>query len=460
MPRLPMQPGVSEPVALAGSPVETLLSIHGRRADAYPVLLESAASGTSQGRYSLLLGAPGERLFVGAGGLCSGPGSGPGFLQRLDRWWQLAGPRMEPGRWPFCGGWFLLLGYELAGEIEPRLSLPAAPPGEGSVAWRMHGAIIHDHATGESAIVAEPGHEGFVLETRAEIAQAAGGVARRRDMPVKAVQAVVEEDPERFLAAVRAALAYIAAGDIYQANLSRRWTATLGDTLTGPELYRRLRNANPGPFAGIADLGGSSVLSSSPERLVRVQGRHVETRPIAGTRPRLGLQDAEAVAALVGDPKERAEHIMLVDLERNDLGRLCVPGTVRVDELMSVESYAHVHHIVSNVHGTLREEVTPVEVVRAMFPGGTITGCPKVRCMQLIGALEGSGRGAYTGSMGYLSLDGSMDLNILIRTLTVKGETAVLRAGGGIVADSDPHCELEETRAKARGVLRALEEVA
>ncbi len=148
---------------------------------------------------------------------------------------------------------------------------------------------------------------------------------------------------------------------------------------------------------------------------------------------------------------------MLIDLERNDLGRLCLPGTVRVDEMMSVESYAHVHHIVSNVRGTLREDVRPADVIRAMFPGGTITGCPKVRCMQLIGELEGAGRGVYTGSMGYLSLDGSMDLNILIRTLTVQGGRAVLRAGGGIVADSDPLRELEETRAKARGVLRALE---
>jgi anthranilate synthase component 1 len=155
-------------------------------------------------------------------------------------------------------------------------------------------------------------------------------------------------------------------------------------------------------------------------------------------------------------PKEQAEHIMLIDLERNDLGRICRPGTVRVDEFMVRESYAHVHHIVSNIRGELREDVTPGQVIRAVFPGGTITGCPKVRCMQIIAGLEQQARGAYTGSMGYLNRDGSMDLNILIRTMTVTADQIRLRAGAGIVADSRPQAELDETRAKARGLLRAL----
>ncbi len=226
--------------------------------------------------------------------------------------------------------------------------------------------------------------------------------------------------------------------------------------LTPADLYRRLRTANPGAFAGSAALPGFSILSSSPERLVRVRGREVDTRPIAGTRPRRGPSDAAAIAELTGSPKEQAEHVMLIDLERNDLGRLCEAGTVRVDEFMVVESYAHVHHIVSNVSGRLRPDVEPGDVIRALFPGGTITGCPKVRCMQLIGDLEGIGRGAYTGAMGYLALDGSLDLNILIRTMTVQDGEIELRAGAGIVADSDPGHELEETRAKARGLLRAL----
>lgn len=201
----------------------------------------------------------------------------------------------------------------------------------------------------------------------------------------------------------------------------------------------------------------SAILSSSPERLVRVRDNVIETRPIAGTRPRgVGDEDALLSQALLTHPKERAEHVMLIDLERNDLGRVCVPGTVQVDELMVLESYAHVHHIVSNVRGIKRPDVTPGQVIRAVFPGGTITGCPKVRCMEIIAELEQTARGPYTGAMGYLNLDGSMDLNILIRTLLVENGVAQFRVGAGIVADSVPDAELQETRAKARGLLRAL----
>jgi anthranilate synthase component 1 len=184
----------------------------------------------------------------------------------------------------------------------------------------------------------------------------------------------------------------------------------------------------------------------------------VETRPIAGTRPRSDSPAADAVYSdeLLAHPKERAEHIMLIDLERNDLGRICVPGSIEVNELMVLESYAHVHHIVSNVRGRLREDILPGEVIRAVFPGGTITGCPKVRCMEIIAELEQTARGAYTGSMGYINRDGSMDLNILIRSMVSRGNRLQLRAGAGIVADSVASAELEETRAKARGLLRAL----
>jgi anthranilate synthase component 1 len=201
------------------------------------------------------------------------------------------------------------------------------------------------------------------------------------------------------------------------------------------------------------------VLSSSPERLLEVKGRAISTRPIAGTRPRSGDsdQDARDTAELVAHPKERAEHVMLIDLERNDVGRVCQAGSVHVDEYMVTESYAHVHHIVSNVRGTLRADATAVDALRALYPGGTITGCPKVRCMQIIAQLEGEGRGAYTGSLGWLGTDGDADFNILIRTLTLRGDQIELRAGAGIVADSVPERELEETRAKALGMLRAFE---
>ncbi|MCC5869764.1 MAG: chorismate-binding protein, partial [Gammaproteobacteria bacterium] len=201
-----------------------------------------------------------------------------------------------------------------------------------------------------------------------------------------------------------------------------------------------------------------SIISSSPERLLSVRDGRVNTRPIAGTRPRDALEhtDRQLRRALHRSPKERAEHVMLIDLERNDLGRICIAGSVVVDEFMVLESYAHVHHIVSNVSGRLRRGVTPGEAIAAVFPGGTITGCPKVRCMEIIAQLEGQPRGPYTGSMGYLNRDGSMDLNILIRTLVKQQRTVELRAGAGIVADSLPARELAETRAKARGLLLAL----
>jgi anthranilate synthase component 1 len=257
---------------------------------------------------------------------------------------------------------------------------------------------------------------------------------------------------------VAAALEAIARGDVYQANLSRRWRARLARGVDASELYRRLRRANPAPFAGIARLPGFAVLSSSPERLLRIERGVASTRPIAGTRPRgqTSVSDESLRRELRLNEKEQAEHVMLVDLERNDLGRICRAGTVVVDEYMTIESYAHVHHIVSNVRGELRDDVRPGQAIAAVFPGGTITGCPKIRCIELLAELEREPREAYTGSMGYLRLDGDLDLNILIRTITVRGNELEFRTGAGIVADSQPVAELEETRAKARGLLRAL----
>ena len=230
----------------------------------------------------------------------------------------------------------------------------------------------------------------------------ARGAATEGDAPDRGlqVQAIHEEDPEAYLERVRRGKEYVAAGDIYQTNLSRSWRVDLENDPDIAALYNRLCTTNPAPFAALAQWRGTAVVSSSPERLVRVEGRRIDTRPIAGTRPRSRRpgDDLAEMTALVEHPKERAEHIMLIDLERNDLGRVCEAGTVKVDELMTIESYAHVHHIVSNVSGTLRADVTPIEALRAVFPGGTITGVPKFRCMQIIAELEGAGRGAYTGS--------------------------------------------------------------
>ncbi|MDP9197687.1 MAG: aminodeoxychorismate synthase component I [Pseudomonadota bacterium] len=428
-----------------------MLALHAAYPARYPVLLDSAANGTALGRFSLLLAAPGECLTLDDAGSVNGPGSGDGFCARLNHWWREEAADPPPAPWPFAGGWFVFLGYELASEIEPTLRLPCSPLPLVACAWRMRAAWLHDHLTGQSVIVAEPGAEAAAAALRADIEGAPPYAA----VPICSA-AIVEDDPALYLEACRRTLQHIAAGDVYQANIARAWRMRLPGNSSAAAVYANLRAANPGAFAGIADLGGFAILSSSPERLVRVRGRDVDTRPIAGTRPRTAGTDNRSIGELTGSAKERAEHVMLIDLERNDLGRLCEPGTVHVDEFMVVESYAHVHHIVSNVSGRLRPEIAPGDVVRALFPGGTITGCPKVRCMQLIGDLEGTGRGAYTGAIGYLARDGSMDLNILIRTMTLHAGVLEWRAGAGIVADSEPERELDETRAKARGLLRAL----
>ncbi|MEW5947010.1 MAG: anthranilate synthase component I family protein [bacterium] len=258
---------------------------------------------------------------------------------------------------------------------------------------------------------------------------------------------------------VRRAKKYIAAGDIYQANLSQRLSVTTD--VPAFDLYRTLLKINPSPFGGCLEFDGFDVVSSSPERLVWTAGGTVETRPIAGTRPR-GKDPREDVALsaeLILNEKERAEHIMLVDLERNDLGRVCAYGTVRVDELMALEKYSHVIHIVSNVTGTLEKGRDRFDVIRACFPGGTITGVPKVRCMEIIDELENLRRGLYTGSIGYLSYNGAMDLNIVIRTFVIKDRRAHVQVGAGIVADSDPEREYHETMHKAEALLKTLEKV-
>ena len=431
------------------------LGAHAADPRRYPFLLESASQGWPGARYDLLFVASGAQLLLGADGTLSGETHGAqGFLQGLDRWFAALAEPPGAGPLPFGGGWFLYLSYELAREVEPRLQLPA---GQGLIAgaFRTPAAAIYDHARGETWLVGEAGTEPLLAGLEALLAT----LPEAGPPPAAGAVAITEDEPQRYLDAVGRALEYIAAGDIYQANLARAWRARLPAGLTAPELYARLRRSNPGPFAGLAALPGMTVLSTSPERLVSARAGVVETRPIAGTRPRRG-DDAAVMRELKANAKEQAEHVMLVDLERNDLGRISTAGSVVVDEFMSIESYAHVHHIVSNVRGRLRPGTAPGAIVRALFPGGTITGCPKVRCMEIIAELEGVARGAYTGSFGYLGRDGSLDLNILIRTATVRdaaaGRELELRAGAGIVADSDPAHELEETRAKARGLLRAL----
>ncbi|MBI2167281.1 MAG: anthranilate synthase component I family protein [Candidatus Omnitrophica bacterium] len=249
---------------------------------------------------------------------------------------------------------------------------------------------------------------------------------------------------------------YIRAGDIYQANLSQRFPFSFqGSPL---RLYGALRRTNPSPFCSVLKMGDQFIASSSPELLVAKKGRQLVTRPIAGTRPsgRTGSETRRLTRELLRNEKERAEHLMLVDLERNDLGRVSEWRSVRVKDFMRVEKYARVQHLVSEITGCLRPDRDAFDVIRAMFPGGTITGCPKLRSMEIIDELEPVRRGVYTGSLGYIGFDGDLELNIVIRTLVLKGTQGTLQVGAGIVADSDPGREYEETLAKGEALCEAL----
>ncbi|MGN6478849.1 aminodeoxychorismate synthase component I [Luteibacter sp.] len=419
----------------------------------YPALLASAVTGTAQSRFDILFASGDASLTLHGDGVvrdAAGQVVSGAFLDAFDKAWAARRrPRVDDGL-PFHGGWVVYLAYELVAQIEPSLRLPA-PRGAAPVACalRAPAAAIVDHVEGRTILIAEEGAEDWLDVLEADLA------APMPAVPLAAPERVDEDEPRRFLQGVNRIHEHLRAGDTFQVNLSRCWRARFAVAPAPAALMQALRAANPAPFAGLLQQPGWAIVSSSPERLVESREGVLQTRPIAGTRPRVpGDDDAERIRELTAHPKERAEHVMLIDLERNDLGRVCVPGSVRVDELMVVESYAHVHHIVSNVRGHAREGITPGEVIAATFPGGTITGCPKVRCMQIIGDIEQEPRGAYTGALGYVDDNGDMDLNILIRTLLAEGQDVSLRAGAGIVTDSVPEKELDETRAKARGLLR------
>lgn len=436
-------------IRLPGTP--DLLSLHAANRQRYPYLLQTCG-GTG---WDILFAFPQEQTLIEcAADLHGGRNS---FFDALDRAWQACGgvvpiPDGEAAAFPFRGGWFLYLGYELLHELEPTVPQKACQERfPVACLTRVPAAVLVDCAHRQTYLFAEDVQYLPALQADVE------GACEYMGKPVT-VQDLAEEDEQIFLDGVERIKRYIREGDVFQVNLARRWQARLRQNGGAADLYASLRANNPAPFGGIADFGGRQIVSSSPERLVKVRDGWVETRPIAGTHPRSKVpsEDEQLRRQLISSPKERAEHIMLIDLERNDLGRICRPGSVEVDELMAVQTYAHVHHIESNVRGRLKEGVMPLEVMRALFPGGTITGCPKVRTMQIISELEATPRFAYTGSMGYLNLDGSMDLNILIRSIMVDGNRLSFKAGAGIVADSEPRRELAETRAKAKGMLRSL----
>jgi len=356
---------------------------------------------------------------------------------------------------PFSGGWLGAFAYEAGGLFEPSVGMAA--DADFPLVWlaRIPAAILFDRAKARCVLVAEAGQAELLDSMQRDLERVPPPLATLPEL-----QQLEEEASDVFLSGVARIQEYIRAGDVFQVNLSRGWQAEFAAPAAAASLLAQLMRRNPAPFSALLQMDDWAIVSSSPERLVRLGcDGMLETRPIAGTHPRSedAAEDADLRARLQAHPKERAEHIMLVDLERNDLGRVCEAGSVKVDALMDIASYRHVHHIESTISGKLRANVSVFDALRAVFPGGTITGCPKVRTMQIIRELEKSPRRSYTGSVGYINRDGSFDFNILIRSFLLRGRELSFRAGAGIVADSIPQRELEETRAKARGLLRALE---
>jgi aminodeoxychorismate synthase component I len=490
--------GTIVPVAIeidapALTPLAALMAM---RPLGYPTLLESARINDKIGRYSFVAADP-YLIFKSKGEtveliLPETPAGKYGKratmkrkpLVKLRELMENYRTGRVPGLPPFTGGAVGFFSYDFAHQFE-KLPRKAAVDLDIPEAYFVFVDLVvaFDHALKKKWVIVNPGAReqelGFrrpgpeqwdglyymavdrltvlanVLRRAAMSGDAAAFDKKKAIQPVPVTSNLTQAE---FEVMVRRSKEYIAAGDIYQTNLSQRLSLRIGDADT-LRLYKILREINPSPFAAYLDFGDLQLVSSSPERLVRLHEGAVDTRPIAGTRRR-GSDHAETrglSAELLTNEKERAEHIMLLDLERNDIGKVCDYGTVAVDEMMVVEDYSHVIHIVSNVRGTLKEGRDAFDLVRAVFPGGTITGVPKVRCMEIIDELEPVARGPYTGSIGYISNSGDMDLNIIIRTFVVKDGQAYIQVGAGIVADSDPTREYFETLQKAEALKKALE---
>ena len=472
-----------------------LSALHALRPLGNPVLLESARVNGRTGRYSFVTADPylifqsqGDTVDLNWTVAPQGKYGKRASLKRkpLPKLRELmANYRTErvAGLPPFMGGAVGYFSYEFVHQFEklPRAALDDLKIPEACFLF-VDLVVAFDHISGKAWVIVNPGAReqemGFRKPEPDQWGRLYDEASERIRDAVFRLSGKNGDDPglnrpdarntgirlepslsqPRFEAMVRQCKEYIAAGDIYQANLSQRFSAKIGDR-DPLRLYEALRAINPSPFAVYAEFDGLTVVSSSPERLVRLSGRVADTRPIAGTRRRGKDLDEtrELTAELLTNEKERAEHIMLLDLERNDLGKVCAYGTVAVDELMVVEDYSHVIHIVSNVRGELAQGRDGFDLIRAAFPGGTITGVPKVRCMEIIDELEPVARGLYTGSLGYLANTGDLDLNIIIRTFVIRDGVAYAQTGAGIVADSDPAREHAETLEKAEALAKALE---
>ena len=438
------------------TPVSAYLKLRGNGPS---FLLESAEQGQRVGRWSFLGFRPRATIRMSLG---DHPDPYQHVADELGRY------RIAPldGLPPFAGGAVGLFGYDLVRSAEPTVGAPNPDEvGIPDLALMITDVLLaFDHLRHEVTILANVFTEDDLEESHQAAAAAIAEVKEKLAGPVPQLGAGKREPPaftsnlgpEGYAAAVERTIEYIRAGDAYQVVPSQRWTADC--PVEAFSIYRGLRAINPSPYMYFLDFEDFQIAGASPESLVKVgavgEGR-VELRPIAGTRPRTGADDLLA-EELLSDAKERAEHVMLVDLGRNDLGRVCEYGSVEVDELMAVEAYSHVIHIVSSVSGRLRSDVTPMDALRATLPAGTLSGAPKIRAMQIIDELEPVKRGPYGGAVGYLSYTGDLDTCINIRATFVRDGKAYLQAGGGIVADSDPAYENRESEAKAGAVMDAL----
>jgi anthranilate synthase component 1 len=450
------------------TPVSAYLKLRG---EGPSFLLESAEQGQRVGRWSFLGVQPRTVMRLDQGILTVGGDERAytdpyaAVADELERY------KLAPleGLPPFAGGAVGLFGYDLVRHAEPSVGEPNPDElGIPDLALMVSDVLLaFDHFTHTVTVLANVFVEGEGdLAVRYEEAVAAiVDVRERRAEPVPRVAAGVREPPQYtsnmgaggFAHAVERVKEYIRAGDAYQVVPSQRWSADA--PVEAFSVYRGLRAINPSPYMYFLDFEDFRIAGASPESLVKVTGRRAEQRPIAGTRPRAATvaEDARRAEELLEDQKERAEHVMLVDLGRNDLGRVCEYGTVKVDELMVVETYSHVMHIVSSVSGTLRDGVSAMDALRASLPAGTLSGAPKIRAMQIIDELEPVKRGPYGGAVGYLSYSGDLDACIYIRSAVFKDGRMHIQAGGGIVADSDPPYEVRETEAKAGAVWAAVE---
>ncbi|MBK9361268.1 MAG: anthranilate synthase component I [Rubrivivax sp.] len=471
-------PLITEAFADLETPLSLYLKLAGGQRHSF--LLESVVGGERFGRYSFI-GLPARTLLRATGNQCEVVTDGQvverhegNALQFVERWQERLKPAVAAGLPRFCGGLAGYFGYDVVRSIEPRLAHVHKAGGLGTPDLQLlltEEVAVIDNLSGRLYLIvwADPAQPEAYFRARKRLAElgdqlrysvTAPTVRRGPSYPVERDFAKAE-----LMQAVERAKAYIAAGDCMQVVIGQR--LRMRYTESPLALYRALRSLNPSPYMYYYDMGDFHIVGASPEILVREerlpesQGgrRKITIRPLAGTRPRgtTPEDDARLEAELRADPKERAEHLMLIDLARNDIGRIAQTGSVKVTEAFGIERYSHVMHIVSNVEGILRPEVSQMDVLRATFPAGTLSGAPKIRAMEIIDELEPVQRGIYGGACGYVSFAGDMDVAIAIRTGIVKDQTLYVQAAAGVVADSVPELEWKETEAKARALIRAAE---